>query len=814
MLRLAKMSEPGQLTDWECDKTGETVYTMACAEKHRKDSVRTVLEFLAVNEPDLNPEKTNTSGISPLQLAAWDRDLQRVIQRAIKNYRRANPWELEWRQPVIEKMPGLSLSDRDRKGLVAVLQLLRKGRLPTNVKKTVCKNGIHIRAAEVTVGEKKALLLWEEVIQCHASRNHSGLLLCPEKRRIWDLALLEEAESLKSVVEQISNSIESGENCNPKFKRKVKLYKDPNRTDAYEGSDVSHLGPKLYSVVDETATSKRQDIIEVCLPRSVREDDFTAEKFYAFSADVENRIREGAECYANWFPFIVTDEEQSVIQAQWNQQPILVEGRSGTGKTTCLVYRLWKSYQNHRQNDRLPRQIFVSKNPVFVKKVEKYFNKLCRGSGVIRTDSKQVLTPKQINSSGYPLFVTAREYFAMLDAVTRDDGETKRAREARSRPSKERQSYDEEKGITVEDMPGEAYPELNWHQDEIWDAKIDTPQLDEVETDAETDTGTWALAGEVTYLTFAGEMWKQLVKDGPHSKTLRPELVWKEIKSFIKGTWKALISKEGYLTEDQYLGLGKKQAPDYAGEQRKQIYDLSRRYKEILQGNRYGKGSRDECDRVRDLFLKLRPKVLNRDFRDAAEEVYIDEVQDFTEAEIAVVALSCSKQGNIFLTGDTAQAVTKGISFRFEDIQQLFRDMGIHARYETNKVHQLTENYRSHAGILDLAASIIALLKRHFSYYFDHNLPKDEGRFEGPKPVFLESCSTDTMAKAVIPISGKKTHVEFGAYQAIIVRSGDKRANLPEKLKLACICLTLFEAKGLEFQDVLLYNFFKDSEVC
>ena len=38
------------------------------------------------------------------------------------------------------------------------------------------------------------------------------------------------------------------------------------------------------------------------------------------------------------------------------------------------------------------------------------------------------------------------------------------------------------------------------------------------------------------------------------------------------------------------------------------------------------------------------------------------------------------------------------------------------------------------------------------------------------------------------------------------------RDGIPEELRLGLI-LTIYEAKGLEFDDVLLYNFFKDSQV-
>ena len=44
------------------------------------------------------------------------------------------------------------------------------------------------------------------------------------------------------------------------------------------------------------------------------------------------------------------------------------------------------------------------------------------------------------------------------------------------------------------------------------------------------------------------------------------------------------------------------------------------------------------------------------------------------------------------------------------------------------------------------------------------------------------------------------------------MRSTEAKKNLPDVLKSA-IVLTVFEAKGLEFDDVLLYNFFADSTV-
>jgi hypothetical protein len=56
------------------------------------------------------------------------------------------------------------------------------------------------------------------------------------------------------------------------------------------------------------------------------------------------------------------------------------------------------------------------------------------------------------------------------------------------------------------------------------------------------------------------------------------------------------------------------------------------------------------------------------------------------------------------------------------------------------QVYQLTHNYRSHAGILSLASSILDLMIEFFPESFDR-LSKDQGLFHGPQPVLLESCS-------------------------------------------------------------------------
>ena len=53
---------------------------------------------------------------------------------------------------------------------------------------------------------------------------------------------------------------------------------------------------------------------------------------------------------------------------------------------------------------------------------------------------------------------------------------------------------------------------------------------------------------------------------------------------------------------------------------------------------------------------------------------------------------------------------------------------------------------------------------------------------------------------------------DFGAEQVILVRDDEAKANLKSKIGDVALTLTILESKGMEFNDVLLYNFFSDSE--
>ena len=218
-------------------------------------------------------------------------------------------------------------------------------------------------------------------------------------------------------------------------------------------------------------------------------------------------------------------------------------------------------------------------------------------------------------------------------------------------------------------------------------------------------------------------------------------------------------------------------------------------------------------------------------------QIYVDECQDHTQAEIKLFILLCSDPNALFLAGDTAQAISRGIAFRFADIRGLFyqqqalldslaapssssfssssaasssssRTAGrsqLQLRIGVPSLHHLATNYRSHSGILDLAASVVEVLQARFPLSIDR-LERDRGLYPGPKPRLILNRDICGLALAM---TGGAT-VEFGAEQVIIVRSEEAKQRLPPALRAALV-LTVAESKGLEFDDALLWDFFSDS---
>ena len=570
-------------------------------------------------------------------------------------------------------------------------------------------------------------------------------------------------------------------------------------------------------------------------------------------------------------------EERKVADMSYHEKTILVVGRSGTGKTTCCLMRLWEEFLyywqilNKEMDPVIPRltyltrnqelcnvpadqdnsptsldetssdsnsnndpenspeaenlneldhlhQVFVTKNPFLCQEVKRRFYDLLSTNTSLRAhqgfESKPLPTSLQnVDDLHFPLFVTSRDLLILLDGTLGGRSFFKR---------KEDGSIADKICNTefiFDDIDTSIFHEIDEDEEEE-EVEDDIDNEYNADENAHPNTEVGITRKEVTASYFTRSIWPKITKGDDRSK-LDPILVWQEINSFIKGSVNSLHSEKGYLSLDEYKKVGNNKAPNFA-DSRTEIYKLFEKYQQFC--NSPGdKDTRyfDECD----LLFHLSQRMKNTELQFVIHNFYIDEVQDFTEAELYLL-LSCSQcpNGN-FLCGDSAQSIMKGVAFRFVDVRSLFHELNevfcknYNVKVETpEKPNYLTINYRANAGILRVSDSVIELLARFFKDSFD--VIRDEkyqlkylNITHKPMLILYNEDEPDQLPYVLAGNQlGQKREIEFGAHQAIIVASEEAKKKIPSCLEGAII-LTVLEAKGLEFNDVLLFDFFSESKV-
>jgi hypothetical protein len=514
-------------------------------------------------------------------------------------------------------------------------------------------------------------------------------------------------------------------------------------------------------------------------------------KFYELNQGAVKLLLDGREKDNSDLPFMPGPKEHEIIHYQSDpQRSILLSGRSGTGKTTCLVFRLWAqhtAYYNSRVKGARPRQLFLTKNDLLCREVKRSFNNMGLAwakrhdssptEGNIEEAEGNIVEEEEEER---PQFFTSSEWFDALDAA----------------------------------LPGQSFFSKYELQQRINSRKHNdsvTKEIEELLSNDNAEVGeldkgvstTKVLRQEMTYLVFR-KLWRKIRSGSDMECTI----VWREIKSFIKGSVPALqidrnersLPQNRFLSLDEYLTIPRKQSRmDEA--QRREVYGIFQAYEKLKTESFYY----DECDLIYNIAGRI--SSLDRNSIEI-DSLFIDEVQDFTQAEIYILVKICRNPNNLFLAGDTAQSITVGVDFRFTDVRQIFYN---HFGGIEPKLLQLSHNYRSHSGVLRLAACVVELLYHFFGSSLD-KLPPDLGLFSGPKPVIMDVANTQELVLMLQGAKRKTSRIEFGAHQVVIVRSEEAKRSLPEKFDIdKDWVMTVQESKGLEFDDVLLYDFFSDS---
>ncbi|KIY43108.1 hypothetical protein FISHEDRAFT_54171, partial [Fistulina hepatica ATCC 64428] len=483
--------------------------------------------------------------------------------------------------------------------------------------------------------------------------------------------------------------------------------------------------------------------------------------------------------------FNLSSREQEIVD---HTSSCYVLGRSGTGKTTTMLFKMFgieRTYQVVCHQDTLPkpRQIFVTQSRVLAIKVQEAFAKLIKSLSVEGRSKEEILALAKEKK--------VTETNALID-------------------------YDEE------DWQSDLPTRFSMLEDDHFPMFVTFDQLCKL---LEGDTlgvedvipyrRTFESGQLVTYQTFLDNYWPHFSQS--LTKRLDPSLVFNEIMGVIKGSEESCNYSERFLDRNSYTSLSTRKQSTFS-EKRSIIYDIFEQYtkrKRLL-------GDCDAPDRTHRLLQVLESRgIPGRRF----DYIYVDEVQDDLLIDALLMRSLCRNPSGLFWAGDTAQTISVGSSFRFNDLKaflfrveqrrhehnQVFDTLGLDK--EKPKTFELTTNYRSHAGIVNCAHSVIELITRFWPDTIDVLAP-EKGVVTGVKPIFFSGQNGDAVQYEQFLSSGSAgNYIELGAQQCILVRNEQAKDGLRKKVGDVGIIMTIYECKGLEFDDVLLLNFFEDSSV-
>ncbi|XP_074273009.1 uncharacterized protein LOC141596682 [Silene latifolia] len=619
--------------------------------------------------------------------------------------------------------------------------------------------------------------------------------------KIWDIVSLEDVSALVRRLDNIYGAFTDDFLSRCKEKSLEGDLEVP-RTWSKSLDIVRHKN----NYADSTIASDSLDVVNYAENSKVNES-LILMKFYSLSAGIVGHLLSDSDGQALDLPFEVTDQEMEIIS---HEQSSFILGRSGTGKTTVLTMKLFQKEQLHHMAlkgltddqavcnshsdenmDRggVLRQLFVTVSPKLCYAIKQHVSHLksfARGENSSLEnvslsiddldngeqfrdipDSFVDLPPKL-----YPLVITFNKFLLMLDGTL-----------------------------------GASY--FHRFHDEVGSSLGGCTSLRSAAFSMKKK--------EVTYDKFCLFYWPRF--NSKLTKNLDSSRVFTEMISFIKGGLHVGETVDGRLTLESYLNLSNGRTSTLSHEKRDAIYHIFLDYEKMKLERR----EFDLADFVNDLHRRLKHERYDGDFIDY---VYVDEVQDLSIRQIALFKYICGNvdEGFVF-SGDTAQTIARGIDFRFEDVRCLFykeflvrktRDEanGIHEKGSISPIFQLSENFRTHGGILNLGQSVIELVYHFFPQSIDKLSPETSHIF-GEAPILLESGSDED---AIVTIFGNNGNVGcnlvgFGAEQVILVRDECVRQEISSYVGKNALVLTIVECKGLEFQDVLLYNFFGSSPV-
>ncbi len=238
------------------------------------------------------------------------------------------------------------------------------------------------------------------------------------------------------------------------------------------------------------------------------------------------------------------------------------------------------------------------------------------------------------------------------------------------------------------------------------------------------------------------------------------------------------------LSVEEYLAIGRKRSPAFLYD-RREIYAIAEFYQERLERS----GRWDEVD-----LTKAAIRLLDGAPEEFAHDLVVcDEVQDLTDVQVSLLFRLVADPRGVVLAGDPRQIVNPS-GFRWEEVKNKLYERGL----AVPEVHRLSLNFRCVGSIVRLSNALLDI-KAGLVGISDTD-SREEWKFGGKPPLLLDGHTEEEVL----------SRIDFqGAGQVILTRTAEGRDGLKRRLGTELV-FTIAEAKGLEFDTVLLWHFCDD----
>ena len=270
-----------------------------------------------------------------------------------------------------------------------------------------------------------------------------------------------------------------------------------------------------------------------------------------------------------------------------------------------------------------------------------------------------------------------------------------------------------------------------------------------------------------------------------HAQYLKIKEAYRVYEEF-KGVLTGSPLHTAFLSKEEYMMLGIKQSI-FTEDKRADVYSLFTKYLQWMKENNYY-----DSNMLSFEYLQMvKPRY---------DYIMIDEVQDITGIQLKCIMQSLSNKSNFILTGDSNQIVHPNF-FSWSKIKTYLYEQGT----DNKLVKILQTNYRNSTQVVKLSNALLKIKNLRFgsidkeSNYLINTISAQKGE------VIL--MQDDDKVKAEL---NRKT--QNSTHFAVIVSDNLLKEEARRYFKTPLI-FSVQEAKGLEYENVILLNFISANPV-